>query len=249
MQYRVAQLAAAAHVSVDTIRFYQAQGLLPRPRREGRHAVYGDEHLKRLRRIRRLQRDGFPLTVIKRLVVPGARSTGGALLRALAAQRGGRDLTRAELAAEAGVPEALVAAVEDAGIVEPLRAAGTARYGSVDVEMARAALALLRGGFPLQHLLALALRQAENVRDVVDEAIGLFDRHVRRDKSGAERDADDVVAAFHQLLPAVTALVAHHFQRTLVARAIARLERTGDAAGLEHALRAANAGRLEITWR
>jgi hypothetical protein len=115
--------------------------------------------------------------------------------------------------------------------------------------MARAALALLRGGFPLQHLLALAIRHSENIRDVVDQAIQLFDDHVRRDKTGAEREPDDVVTAFHQLLPAVTALVAHHFQRTLVARAIARLEKTGDAAGLRHALRAANTGRLEITWR
>ena len=40
MQYRVEELARAAGVSVDTIRFYQARRLLPAPRRAGRRAVY-----------------------------------------------------------------------------------------------------------------------------------------------------------------------------------------------------------------
>lgn len=249
MQYRVDQLASAAGVGVDTVRFYQAQGLLPRPRRVGRHAIYGPGHLARLRRIRQLKHDGLPLAVIRRMLAPGARATETALLRALAEERGTRALTRAELAAEAGVPEALVQAVEDAGIVEPLRVGAQARYGAVDVEMARAALTLLRGGFPLQDLLGISLRHAEHVRDVTDEAIALFDRFARRDRHGAERDPEAVVAAFKHLLPAITALVAHHFQRTLVARAIARLERAGDQDGLRHALRAAASGRLEITWR
>jgi DNA-binding transcriptional MerR regulator len=249
VQYRVDQLAAAAGVPVDTVRFYQAQGLLARPRRVGRHAIYGPGHLARLRRIRKLKHDGLPLAVIRRMLAPGARTTEAALLRALDEARGTRALSRAELAAEADVPEALLHAVESAGIVEPLRLGDRARYAEADVEMARAALRLLRGGFPLQDLLALALRHAEHVRDVTDDAIGLFDRHVRRDQAGRERDPDAVVAAFRQLLPAVTGLVAHHFQRTLVARAIGRLERDGDRAGLRHALRAASAGRLEITWR
>ena len=52
------------------------------------------------------------------------------------------------------------------------------------------------------------------------------------------------------MLPAVTALVAHHFHRTLVARALARLERLGDHDGLRHALAATrDAGKLELTWR
>ncbi|MBW2495552.1 MAG: MerR family DNA-binding transcriptional regulator [Deltaproteobacteria bacterium] len=33
MEYRVEQLAAAAQLPVDTLRFYQARGLLPAPRR------------------------------------------------------------------------------------------------------------------------------------------------------------------------------------------------------------------------
>ena len=52
MEYRVEELARAAGVPVDTLRFYQARGLLPAPRRRGRVAVYDEDHGARLRRIR-----------------------------------------------------------------------------------------------------------------------------------------------------------------------------------------------------
>ncbi len=190
MQYGVEELARAAGVSVDTVRFYQAKRLLPPPARAGRRAVYATRHLERLRRIRRLQRDGLPLGVIRRMLAePRARAS---LARALRAERGARSLTRAELAAEAGVPEALVRAVEDAGILEPARERGTVRYTEADVALARTALALLGERLPLAELLALAIHQADATREVVDRAIELFDRHVRRDPRGAERPVDEV---------------------------------------------------------
>jgi len=248
MNYTVEKLARAAGVTVDTIRFYQAKRLLPPPRRSGRRAVYSTAHLDRLRRIRRLQADGVPLAVIRRLLVPATRSDT-ALARALTEERGAHTLSRAELAAEAGVPEALITAVEGAGIVEPLGGDAEGQYAAVDIELARHALRLLQEGLPLTDLLALAIRHADNVRDVVDQAIEMFDRHVRRARDGRERDPDEVVDAFRRLLPTVTALVAHHFHRTLVARALGRLERLGDADGLKHALAATATGRLEVTWR
>jgi DNA-binding transcriptional MerR regulator len=249
MQYRVATLAQAAGVGVDTIRFYQSRGLLPAPRRVGRHAVYSGRHLERLRRIRTLQRQGLTLDVIRRLLAPGARPLRAVLRDALSGERGTRALTRAELAAASGVAEDLIAAVEQAGLVEPVRVGARDRYGDVDVELARAALAVLREGFPLQDLLGLAIGHAEHVGELADRAVELFDRHVRRDGQGRERPADEVVAAFRRLMPAVTALVAHHFHRTVVARALRRLERHGETAALEHALAATASGRLEIAWR
>ncbi|MGA2837265.1 MAG: MerR family transcriptional regulator [Acidimicrobiales bacterium] len=68
MELRVEQLSAQAAVSVDTIRYYQSKGLLEPPRREGRIAWYGEGHLDRLRRIRSLQKRGFTLATIARLV-------------------------------------------------------------------------------------------------------------------------------------------------------------------------------------
>src|SRR5438132_252952 len=42
MEYRIEQLARAAGVAVDTIRFYQGKGRLDSPRRGGRVTGYGD---------------------------------------------------------------------------------------------------------------------------------------------------------------------------------------------------------------
>ena len=44
-------IAAAAGIRVDTLRFYQGRGLVPAPTRVGRVAIYGEQHLERLRRI------------------------------------------------------------------------------------------------------------------------------------------------------------------------------------------------------
>src|ERR1700736_252629 len=44
--YTIDQLAAVTSVPSRTIRFYQAQGALPRPHRVGRVAHYGPEHVE-----------------------------------------------------------------------------------------------------------------------------------------------------------------------------------------------------------
>ena len=253
MNYSVEQLAAAAGVRVDTVRYYQAQGLLPPPKRAGRRALYADAHLKLLKRIRELQRDGLPLAVIKRMIAEGkggkARRAASALERAIAEQRGEQELTRSDLASASGVSEELIAAVENAGLVEPLKVGGKPRYGAADVEMARAALSVLREGFPLTELLGLAITHASNTREVAERAADLFERYARRHKSGEEKPDEDVVDSFRRLMPAITALVAHHFQRTLISVALARLEERGETRALEVAIDAAESGRLEVAWR
>jgi DNA-binding transcriptional MerR regulator len=252
MDYRVEELAVAAGVGVDTLRFYQGRGLLPPPRREGRVAYYGDAHLERLRRIRELQRQGFSLEQIRRVVArPEARAEAEPLLVALVEERvGERSLTRGELAAESGVPEALIQAAVAAGLMEPLGAEGEERFSEADLEMARLGLTLLESGFPLQELLAQAMGHVRHVQGLCDAAIDLFDDHVRK----AEATRDDVQAitdAFRKLLPLVTRLVAVHFQRTLVARALNRLDGKNELGALEAALRATEAARLEVevAWR
>ena len=262
MEYRVEELAAAADVRVDTIRFYQSRGLLPKPRRQGRIALYGPSHLERLRRIRSLSDQGFSLAQIGR-VLQGRTSADGSepLLEALVEKEvGERTYSRAELAREAGVPEALIQAALAAGLGQPIEVDGESRFTESDLEMARAALAILGAGFPLDALLALAVRHAEHVSEVSDAAIDLFDDHVRKaagpgqmEEQAVSRlaDQESVAKAFRELLPQVTRLVALHFERTLVARAIERLaqsekEGRGD---LERALAATRSGRLQVEWR
>ena len=179
----------------------------------------------------------------------GHAQPSDALVRALVEERGPVEISRSSLAELAGVPEELIAAVVQAGIVEPISTSGREAWSPADVELARSALALLREGLPIGDLLGLALSHSGHVREVVDRAIDLFMGHVQRGPGGEERPAEEVALAFQRMIPAVTALVAHHFHRTLVARAIARLERNGESEALATALEATRSGSLEVAWR
>ena len=69
MPYTIGQLARAAGVNVETIRYYERRGLLQRPRKPARgYRRYGDEMLERLRFIRRAKRLGFALDEIAQLM-------------------------------------------------------------------------------------------------------------------------------------------------------------------------------------
>jgi len=233
MRYRVEQLAAACDVSVDTIRYYQSLGLLEPPEREGRVALYGQEHAARIAEIRDLQRKGLTLAAIGR-VVRGELGTADAdLAAAVAAARGapGTDAETLDLdafAARSGVPASLIQAVEREGIRIGTTIEGETRYTSADIEVVRTALRLLEFGLPLGDLLALARDADAAMRGLAERAVELFDEHVRkpiRDTAGDDAAAAaQMVEAFRELLPAVTELVAHHFRRVLLETAEAQIE-------------------------
>ena len=249
MEYRVEELARAAGVPVDTLRFYQARGLLPAPRRRGRLAIYDEDHLAQLRRIRELRDGGFKLAQIQRLLSEPPAESSDLLAVLVKESVGRRTVSRAELAAEAGVPEALVQAAQSAGLIEPLVVNGEERFGEPEVELARAGLALLQSGFPVQALLEHAVGHARHVQALCDAAIELFNDHVRK-REGQPVDDSAVTAAFQKLMPRVTRLVALHFQRTLVTRALNRLGDNRDYEALDAALNATKNARLdvEVTW-
>jgi MerR-like DNA binding protein len=248
MHYRIEQLAAVSGVRAETIRFYQGRGLLPPPKRAGRIAHYGESHRKRLARIRSLLDQGLTLALIKRVLDGGAKAAGvEGLVDALAREKvGGRTYSRAELGRATGMPEALVASIQLAGLFEPIRVDGEDHFSENDVAMARAALRILGAGFPLDELLGLAVRHAQATREVAERAIELFDRHIR---GGAQPDGDSVEAAFRELLPEATRLVALYFQRTLVSRALARLRGRGESEALARAVAATESADLEVAWK
>lgn len=64
-RYALTELADLAGVTPRTVRFYLSQGLLPSPGTTGPGVKYGEEHLDRLRLIRRLQREHLPLAEIR----------------------------------------------------------------------------------------------------------------------------------------------------------------------------------------
>jgi DNA-binding transcriptional MerR regulator len=219
---------------VDTLRFYQGKGLLPRPDRKGRFAWYGDEHVERLERIRDLKARGFTLAMIARLLAGELDPGEEALAGALAGPLPGDDLAHpdtlslADLAERTGMSLTVLEAAEREGLLVP-RGDGDRPYTLADVEAVRAGLALLEAGVPLSELLALARRQDEAMREVAEHAVDLFARFVRDPIRGSavsdEEASQRMVDALHAMLPAAGAVVAHHFRRRLLSAARARIER------------------------
>jgi len=58
-EYRIDDLAREAGTTTRNVRVYQENGLLPRPQRRGRVAIYTDKHLSQLQAIIRLLSEGF----------------------------------------------------------------------------------------------------------------------------------------------------------------------------------------------
>lgn len=87
VELRMRDLVSRSGLTRETIHFYIAQGLLPKPLKTGRNtAVYGEEHLERLQRIRELQERHFlPLrairAVLEETVADGFTGEQEALLR------------------------------------------------------------------------------------------------------------------------------------------------------------------------
>jgi len=87
----IGKLSERAGVRIETIRYYEREGLLPRaPRTEGGHRVFDDAHLRRLLFIRRSRELGFSGAEVQALLglVDGGYTCGEV-----------RDLTLQHLAA------------------------------------------------------------------------------------------------------------------------------------------------------
>jgi DNA-binding transcriptional MerR regulator len=239
VDYRVEDLARRADVSVDTVRYYQAKGLLAPPRREGRVAWYEEEHLARLERIRALASRGLTLATIGRLLSGELDPADEALATAVAARDDQPEalITLEELAQRTGIPLALLEAVSREGLLVPRRHDGHPWFTSADADIAGAGLGLLDAGLPLPEVLELARRHHDAMRDVAERAVALFDTHIRQPLRTSGLSEDDAAArlvqAFQTLLPATVAIVTHHFQRTLLAVATEHIEHVGGPAELE----------------
>jgi DNA-binding transcriptional MerR regulator len=254
-EMRVEDLARRAGVRVDTVRYYQSRGLLPSPRKSGRVALYGEEHLQSLERVRSLQAKGFTLATIARVLAGELDTADQALVSALAGEvlNGANNelLGLEDLSERTGVPVAILRAVEQEGLLVRRRLGDRSGYTEDDVAVARAGLVLLEWGLPLPELLELARRHDDAMRGIAERAVEMFDTYVRRSNTGSsaprkdagshETDAESdtetralrLVQAFEALLPATATLVSHHFTRVLLATALEHIEHVGSPTELQ----------------
>jgi DNA-binding transcriptional MerR regulator len=147
-------LAQAAGVSPRTVRYYQATGLLQKPGRAGRQAVYDDAHLERLNKISGLRSRGLKLDGIREMLQAGAngQQPAVALLGSEAlSERWLAEATRTfdarELAEFLGdaYPSLLDDLIE-AGYLQRLDGPGEPRWRTTEAPLLRGALQLAELG-------------------------------------------------------------------------------------------------------
>jgi DNA-binding transcriptional MerR regulator len=229
VEYRIEQLARTAGVAVDTIRFYQGKGLLEAPRREGRVTWYADSHVERLKRIKELQQQGFTLTVIQRFLAGELEDSDEALVAAVTRPAAPVTLTRAELAERSGVPEPLLASLEQAGLLVPMDGRDEPLYPADDLQAIAAGMKLIAAGVPIGALMELGKEHAAAVDRTARDAVDLFDHYVREriQSEGGTTEAAErrLLETFNELLEASGTLVRHHFERTVLRAAREHIER------------------------
>ena len=204
----VEELADAAGVTVRTVRYYQAEGLLPAPTRVGRTARYGPEHLDRLNLIGGLQERGLRLTAVRDVLAesaPGAPAEwlglGDALRRPWTDDRPvllEEDVLRERLA---GLPETTLAGLEAAGVVERRSDTRPVVWFVPSPAMLDVALDSVRVGIDVEAGARLRKLLQARLSELADELVGQFAEDV-----ALRRLADAGPAAVAELLGAVQPL-------------------------------------------
>jgi Cu(I)-responsive transcriptional regulator len=69
VDHTIGTLGKLTGVNIETIRYYERIGLLPKPaRNSGNYRVYGDTHVRRLTFIRKVRDLGFPIEAVRRML-------------------------------------------------------------------------------------------------------------------------------------------------------------------------------------
>ena len=168
--WRIDELAQRAGVAVDTIRYYQREGLLTSGERNGRTRRFGPEHLEQLERIRALQSRRFSLAAIRALL---ERDDPGALAGLLV---GSEEATydHDELVEAAGVSPELVRDLTDAGLLRDPAEHGRSAYDADDVNVLRSFADLGKLAVPDPVLVEVARIYATGLDEIQRQLVELF---------------------------------------------------------------------------
>jgi len=167
---RIDDLAQRAGLTVDTIRYYQREGLLPPGERCGRTNVYGAEHLERLERIKALQARRFSLAAIRALLDERRES----LVDGIFADRGGSTYTLDEVIERSGVDAGLADALRASQLLRDPAEYGRDAYDGDDVDLLRAMQALSELGLPNRGVVELGRIYAEGIEATQRKIVDLF---------------------------------------------------------------------------
>lgn len=213
-RWRIDDLAHETGLTVDTIRYYQRQGLLPPGAREGRHRIYGPEHVERLRRIKELQARRFSIAAIHALVsgdgdrLDGVFADDGESIR----------LTFEELVERSGASAALTAELREAGVLRDPADFGRTAYDGDDLEMLRGMTRLEQAGVPMKALREIGRIYSEGIEETQRRIVDIFVTGGNvswDDDAELEQMRETVAQDARSMLPAMRRLVDYTHHRTL----------------------------------
>ncbi len=224
--WRIDDLAQKAGVSVDTIRFYQRECLLPPAEKQGRTKRYGTEHLARLEQIRDLQARRFSLAAIRALL----ESERQDLIDGIFAGDGTVSYSLDDLLARSGAHPDLVARLRAVGLLRDPAEVGRDAYDGLDLDLLRAVAELAAHGLPDDVIAELVGIYVRGVESMQQDVLALFSGHggvtwTPEDLRAFQAQAS---ASAGELLPVVTRIVEYVHQRTLQRLTLGAIERTPD---------------------
>ena len=223
-EIRIDELARRAGLTVDTIRFYQREGLIPPAQRAGRAKVYGQDHLTRLAQIRDLQARRFSLAAIKALL----ESDRPELVDGVFSGEGSLSYSLDDLVERSGGSADLARRLRAAGLLRDPAEFGRDAYDATDLDVLRAVVELERLGLPDDVLVELAAIYVEGVEGMQLEVVELFSGPsgpAVGSGRAAGRSRCAPRSAAGQLFPLVTRIVEYVHQRTLQRLTLGAIER------------------------
>ena len=221
--WRIDALAQRAELTVDTIRYYQREGLLPPAARHGRTKLYGPEHLERLERIKELQGRRFSLAAIRALLDDDRED----LLEGIFAGGGGRTYTLDELIERAGIDPDLVEALRTSGLLREPTEYGRDAYDADDLDLLRTMSEMHRLGIDAKALVEIGRIYAQGIESTQRDVVDLFTTGGTLEWNPAElaRFQGASAEAAPKILPLVRRIVGYTHHRTIQRLTLSAIER------------------------
>jgi DNA-binding transcriptional MerR regulator len=212
---RIDELAQRSGIASGTIRFYQREGLIDGPEREGRVAYYSEDHQRRLERVRALQAQGLPLGLIGDLLEreDAGEDIGGWLALDSAVFGPGAEPQPVDQAAlqRLDLSEADLAALEAAGVLRRSSNGELAALPGMIELIGR----LLDAGVSRQAIRAGAGSITASLSAVAETMASLgweaFDAERARLASADESAAEETLAKLEHLRSLARRIVSTHF--------------------------------------
>jgi DNA-binding transcriptional MerR regulator len=225
--WRIDELAQRAGLTVDTIRYYQRERLLPPAERAGRLKLYDTEHLRRLERIRELQHRRFSLAAIRALL----ESERPGLVEGIF----GLDsptYSFDDLVEKTGIDRTLAGRLREAGFLRDPAEFGRDAYDGSDLDALEAVAELARIGLRDDVLVEMTAVYAAGIQQIQSQILEVF-----AGTRGPEWEPDEL-ADFQarsaelagELLPLVNRMVGYVHYRTLQRMTLGAIEAAAEAA-------------------